>query len=275
MRINALASVLVACGLTLTLAGCGEKTEPAQPAAAGKDASVTVGASPVPHADILKFITPQLAKEGVTLKVMEFTDYIKPNLSLADKEIDANFFQHKPYLDEFCADRGLKLSSLKAVHIEPMGVYSRKVKGIADVAEGAQVAIPNDPTNGGRALKVLETAGLIKLKPEAGILATVGDVAENPKKVKFIEIESAQLPRALDDVDLAVINSNYALGANLNPLKDAIATEAKDSPYANVVAVRTGEENRAEFQKLKAALSSPELKKFLEEHYKGAVVPAF
>lgn len=277
MRINALASVLVACGLTLTLAGCGEKTKPAQPAAAGKDASVTitVGASPVPHADILKFITPQLAKEGVTLKVMEFTDYIKPNLSLADKEIDANFFQHKPYLDEFCADRGLKLSSLTAVHIEPMGVYSRKVKGIADVAEGAQVAIPNDPTNGGRALKVLETAGLIKLKPEAGILATVGDVAENPKKVKFIEIESAQLPRALDDVDLAVINSNYALGANLNPLKDAIAIEAKDSPYANVVAVRTGEENRAEFQKLKAALSSPELKKFLEEHYKGAVVPAF
>ena len=275
MRINALASVLVACGLTLTLAGCGEKTEPAQPAAAGKDASVTitVGASPVPHADILKFITPQLAKEGVTLKVMEFTDYIKPNLSLADKEIDANFFQHKPYLDEFCADRGL--SSLTAVHIEPMGVYSRKVKGIADVAEGAQVAIPNDPTNGGRALKVLETAGLIKLKPEAGILATVGDVAENPKKVKFIEIESAQLPRALDDVDLAVINSNYALGANLNPLKDAIAIEAKDSPYANVVAVRTGEENRAEFQKLKAALSSPELKKFLEEQYKGAVVPAF
>ena len=267
MRINALASVLVACGLTLTLAGCGEKSEPAQPAAAGKDASVTitVGASPVPHADILKFITPQLAKEGVTLKVMEFTDYIKPNLSLADKEIDANFFQHKPYLDEFCADRGLKLSSLTAVHIEPMGVYSRKVKGIADVAEGAQVAIPNDPTNGGRALKVLETAGLIKLKPEAGILATVGDVAENPKKVKFIEIESAQLPRALDDVDLAVINSNYALGANLNPLKDAIAIEAKDSPYANVVAVRTGEENRAEFQKLKAALSSPELKKFLEE----------
>lgn len=277
MRINALASVLVACGLTLTLAGCGEKTKPAQPAAAGKDASVTitVGASPVPHADILKFITPQLAKEGVTLKVMEFTDYIKPNLSLADKEIDANFFQHKPYLDEFCADRGLKLSSLTAVHIEPMGVYSRKVKGIADVAEGAQVAIPNDPTNGGRALKVLETAGLIKLKPEAGILATVGDVAENPKKVKFIEIESAQLPRALDDVDLAVINSNYALGANLNPLKDAIAIEAKDSPYANVVAVRTGEENRAEFQKLKAALSSPELKKFLEEQYKGAVVPAF
>ena len=274
MRINALASVLVACGLTLTLAGCGDKTEPAQPAAAGKDASVTitVGASPVPHADILKFITPQLAKEGVTLKVMEFTDYI---LSLADKEIDANFFQHKPYLDEFCADRGLKLSSLTAVHIEPMGVYSRKVKGIADVAEGAQVAIPNDPTNGGRALKVLETAGLIKLKPEAGILATVGDVAENPKKVKFIEIESAQLPRALDDVDLAVINSNYALGANLNPLKDAIAIEAKDSPYANVVAVRTGEENRAEFQKLKAALSSPELKKFLEEQYKGAVVPAF
>lgn len=277
MRINALVSLLVACGLTLSLAGCGDKTEPAKTAAADTKApvTITVGASPVPHADILKFVTPILEKEGVNLKVLEFTDYIKPNLSLADKEIDANFFQHKPYLEEFASARGLKLTSLVAVHIEPMGVYSRKVKSVADVKEGAQVAIPNDPTNGGRALKVLETAGLIKLKADAGILATVGDVAENPKKVKFVEIESAQLPRALDDVDLAVINSNYALGANLNPLTDAIAIEAKDSPYANVVAVRTGDENRAELLKLKTVLQSPELKKFIEEQYKGAVVPAF
>lgn len=269
------ASVCVAAGLAVGLAGCGDKAADAPQAQADKTAVLSIGVSPVPHADIIRFVEPQLKEQGVTLKIVEFSDYVQPNLALAEKELDANFFQHKPYLDEFCADRGLKLSSLTAVHIEPMGVYSRKVKGIADVAEGAQVAIPNDPTNGGRALKVLETAGLIKLKPEAGILATVGDVAENPKKVKFIEIESAQLPRALDDVDLAVINSNYALGANLNPLKDAIAIEAKDSPYANIVAVRTGEENRAEFQKLKAALSSPELKKFLEEQYKGAVVPAF
>ena len=271
-----LTSVALCAAAAFALTGCGDdKAKAPAGKTAAAETTITVGATPVPHADILNFIAPEMKKQGVTLKVLEFSDYVKPNMALADKEIDANFFQHKPYLDEFCADRGLKLSSLTAVHIEPMGVYSRKVKGIADVAEGAQVAIPNDPTNGGRALKVLETAGLIKLKPEAGILATVGDVAENPKKVKFIEIESAQLPRALDDVDLAVINSNYALGANLNPLKDAIAIEAKDSPYANVVAVRTGEENRAEFQKLKAALSSPELKKFLEEQYKGAVVPAF
>ena len=268
-------SVAVCAAAAIALTGCGDDKakEPAKTASA--DTTITVGATPVPHADILNFIAPEMKKQGVTLKVLEFSDYVKPNMALADKEIDANFFQHKPYLDSFAKERGLKLSSLVAVHIEPMGVYSKKFKDVRSVPDGAKIAIPNDPTNGGRALKVLETAGLIKLKPEAGILATVGDVAENPKKVKFIEIESAQLPRALDDVDLAVINSNYALGANLNPLKDAIAIEAKDSPYANVVAVRTGEENRAEFQKLKAALSSPELKKFLEEHYKGAVVPAF
>lgn len=277
MRIKALTSALIACGLSLALVGCGDKAEPAKTAStdASAPAVLTVGATPVPHADILNFVAPILAKEGVELKVLEFTDYIKPNLSLSDKEIDANFFQHKPYLDEFTQARNLQLTSLVAVHIEPMGVYSRKVKSIAEVPEGAQVAIPNDPTNGGRALKVLETAGLIKVKPEAGIMATVGDVVENPKNVKFVEIESAQLPRALDDVQLAVINSNYALGANLNPLKDAIAIEAKDSPYANVVAVRKGDENRADLQKLKAVLNSPELKKFLEEKYQGSVVPAF
>ena len=156
----------------------------------------------------------------------------------------------------------------------PFSVYSHKFKDIKDVTDGAKVTIPNDPTNGGRALKVLETAGLIKLKPEAGILATVGDVAENPKKVKFIEIESAQLPRALDDVDLAVINSNYALGANLNPLKDAIAIEAKDSPYANIVAVRA-DDNREVLQKLKSAITSPAVRDFILEKYKGSVVPAF
>ena len=236
---------------------------------------ISVGVTPVPHGEIMEFVKPIVAKQGVDLKIVEFNDYVQPNLATDDGELDANYFQHRPYLEEFTKDHGINLVEVAAVHIEPMGVYSKQIKKINELKDGAVIAIPNDPTNGGRALKVLETAGLIKLKPEAGILATVGDVAENPKKVKFIEIESAQLPRALDDVDLAVINSNYALGANLNPLKDAIAIEAKDSPYANVVAVRTGEENRAEFQKLKAALSSPELKKFLEEQYKGAVVPAF
>ncbi len=272
MKLKLFASVCLAAGLAVGLAGCGDKAD-APKADAGK--TLTVGASPVPHADLLNLVAPQLKKDGITLKVIEFSDYIKPNLSLADKEIDANFFQHQPYLDAFAKDRGLKLTSLVAVHIEPMGVYSNKVKNVADVAEGAKVAIPNDPTNGGRALKVLETAGLIKVRPEAGVMATVGDVVDNPKKVKFVEVEAAQLPRALDDVALAVINSNYALGANLNPLKDAIAIEAKDSPYANIVAIRVGDDARPELQKLKAALTSAEVKKFIETEYKGAVVSAF
>lgn len=269
------ATAAVAAGFALTLAGCGEKAPAEAPKAADGAATLSIGVSPVPHADIIRFVEPALKAQGVNLKIVEFSDYVQPNLSLNDKELDANFFQHKPYLDDFSAQRGLKLASLVAVHIEPMGVYSKSVKAVAETPEGAKVAIPNDPTNGGRALKVLETAGLIKLKDGVGGLATVADVAENPKNLKFVEIEAAQLPRSLDDVALAVINSNFALGANLNPVKDAIAIEAKDSPYANIVAVRAGDESRPEIQKLKAALTTPDVKKFLEEKYQGAVVPAF
>lgn len=269
------ATAAVAAGFALTLAGCGEKAPAEAPKAADGAATLSIGVSPVPHADIIRFVEPALKAQGVNLKIVEFSDYVQPNLSLNDKELDANFFQHKPYLDDFSAQRGLKLALLVAVHIEPMGVYSKSVKAVAETPEGAKVAIPNDPTNGGRALKVLETAGLIKLKDGVGVLATVADVAENPKNLKFVEIEAAQLPRSLDDVALAVINSNFALGANLNPVKDAIAIEAKDSPYANIVAVRAGDESRPEIQKLKAALTTPDVKKFLEEKYQGAVVPAF
>ena len=257
------ASLALSAGLAVGLAGCGDKGAPAQTKADAAPQTVTlkVGVSPVPHADIINFVAPQLEKEGV--------------MALADKSLDANFFQHKPYLDTFAKEHKLSLAVLCAVHIEPMGVYSKTVKNIADTPEGAKVGIPNDPTNGGRALKVLESAGLIKVRPEAGVLATKNDITENPKKLDFVEVEAAQLPRALDDVALAVINSNFALSANLNPVKDAIAIESKDSPYANIVAIRAGDENRAELQKLKAALSTPELKKFLEEKYQGAVVPAF
>lgn len=269
-------SVAVAAGLALSLAGCQDKAPEAPAAgAAPKAAVLTIGVSPVPHADIVNFVAPTLKNQGIEVKVVEFSDYVQPNLSLADKELDANFFQHKPYLDEFAESRGLKLESLVAVHIEPMGVYSKSVKKVEDLAEGAKIAIPNDPTNGGRALKVLETAGLIKLKADAGILATPNDIVENPKKLSFLEIEAAQLPRALDDVAAAVINSNFALGANLNPTKDAIAIESKDSPYANIVAIRAGESNREDLQKLKAVLTSPEVKKFLEDKFQGSVVPAF
>lgn len=256
------------------VAGCsGEKKEAAQ--SSDKKVVLKVGATPVPHAEILNEIKPLLAKDGIDLQIIEFTDYVKPNLSLNDKEIDANFFQHEPYLKKFAADRKLDLVNLVAVHIEPMGVYSKKLKDIKSVPDGAKVAIPNDPTNGGRALNILAKAGLIKLKDGVGISATVGDIVENPKNLKITEAEAAMLPRTLDDVDLAVINSNFAMEAKLNPTKDALFIEPKDSPYANMVAVRKGDENRKEIQALKKALTSPEVKKFIEEKYKGAVIPAF
>lgn len=256
------------------VAGCsGEKKEAAQ--SSDKKVVLKVGATPVPHAEILNEIKPLLAKDGIDLQIIEFTDYVKPNLSLNDKEIDANFFQHEPYLKKFAADRKLDLVNLVAVHIEPMGVYSKKLKDIKSVPDGAKVAIPNDPTNGGRALNILAKAGLIKLKDGVGISATVGDIVENPKNLKITEAEAAMLPRTLDDVDLAVINSNFAMEAKLNPTKDALFIEPKDSPYANIVAVRKGDENRKEIQALKKALTSPEVKKFIEEKYKGAVIPSF
>lgn len=256
------------------VAGCsGEKKEAAQ--SSDKKVVLKVGATPVPHAEILNEIKPLLAKDGIDLQIIEFTDYVKPNLSLNDKEIDANFFQHEPYLKKFAADRKLDLVNLVAVHIEPMGVYSKKLKDIKSVPDGAKVAIPNDPTNGGRALNILAKAGLIKLKDGVGISATVGDIVENPKNLKITEAGAAMLPRTLDDVDLAVINSNFAMEAKLNPTKDALFIEPKDSPYANIVAVRKGDENRKEIQALKKALTSPEVKKFIEEKYKGAVIPAF
>ena len=263
------------------VAGCsGEKKEAAQ--SSDKKVVLKVGATPVPHAEILNEIKPLLAKDGIDLQIIEFTDYVKPNLSLNDKEIDANFFQHEPYLKKFAADRKLDLVNLVAVHIEPMGVYSKKLKDIKSVPDGAKVAIPNDPTNGGRAILLLAAnnlikvkAGLIKLKDGVGISATVGDIVENPKNLKITEAEAAMLPRTLDDVDLAVINSNFAMEAKLNPTKDALFIEPKDSPYANIVAVRKGDENRKEIQALKKALTSPEVKKFIEEKYKGAVIPAF
>lgn len=271
------AALAVSGGLVFTLAGCGDKAPAEKTAAPAQTAAVElkIGVSPVPHADIINFVAPTLEKEGVKVKVIEFNDYVQPNLSLSEKELDANFFQHKPYLDTFSKEHKLNLAVLAAVHLEPMGVYSKSIKNVADLPDGAKIAVPNDPTNGGRALKVLETAGILKVRPEAGILASPADIVDNPKHVKIVEVEAAQLPRALDDVDAAVINSNYALAAKLNPTKDAIAIESKDSPYANVVVVRAGDENRPELQKLKNALLTPEVKKFLEEKYQGAVVPAF
>ena len=264
--------LLALVSLAVVAAGCGgEKKE----AAKSDKVAIKVGATAVPHAEILNAIKPALAKEGVDMQVIEFSDYVKPNLSLNDKELDANFFQHLPYLESFATEHKLALVSAGNVHIEPMGVYSSKIKDLKDVPDGAKVAIPNDPSNAGRALAILESAKLLKLKDGVGVKAVVGDIVGNDKKLQIVEIEAALLPRSLEDTDLAVINSNFAMEAKLNPVKDALFTEPKDSPYANVVAVRKGDEKRPEIQKLMKALTSPEVKKFIEEKYKGAVVPAF
>lgn len=256
--------------MAIVAAGCGggEKS-------ADNSAVLKVGATAVPHAEILNKIKPSLEKDGVKMEIIEFSDYVKPNLSLNDKEIDANFFQHEPYLDSFVKDRGLALASAGKVHIEPMGVYSKKIKDIKAVPDEAKIAIPNDPSNGGRALALLERANLLKLKDGVGVNATANDIVDNPKNLQVIEIEAALLPRSMDDADLSVINSNFAMEANLNPVKDSLFTESKESPYANIVAIRKGDENRPEIQKLMKALQSAEVKKFIEETYKGAVVPAF
>lgn len=268
-----LTSVALCAAAAFALTGCGDKAKgPAQTASA--ETVITVGATPVPHADILNFIVPEMKKQGVTLKILEFSDYVKPNMALADKEIDANFFQHKPYLDSFAKERGLKLSSLVSVHIEPMGVYSKKFKDIQSLPEGAKIAIPNDPTNGGRALRVLADAGVFALKDGVGVNGTPADIVNNVKNVKILEMEAAVLPRTLDDVDYAVINSNFAMSGGLNPTKDSLFTESKESPYANIVAIRTGDD-REELTKLKAVITSPAVRDFIVQKYNGAVVPAF
>jgi D-methionine transport system substrate-binding protein len=202
-------------------------------------------------------------------------DYVRPNLALADKELDANYFQHIPYLEKFAKDHKLNLMYTAKIHIEPMGIYSKKIKKLAELPNGAIVSIPNDPTNGGRALLLLEKAGIIKLKANAGITATVHDIADNPKKIVVKELEAPQLPRSFGDVTLAVINTNYALDAGLVPERDALFVENADSPYVNILVIRKGDENRPELKKLAAILNKPAVKKFIVEKYKGAIVPAF
>ena len=246
--------------------------------------TIKVGASPVPHAAMLEAIKDDLAEMGVVVEIVEFTDYVLPNMSLEDGSIDANFFQHQPYLDDFNASESKKDSSwttlvpLVAVHFEPMGLYKGKTASIDDLAEGATIAVPNDPTNEARALLLLEANGLIKIAEGKGLEATAKDIVDNPKKIKIQEIEAAQVALSLQDVDLAVINGNYALEAGLTTA-DAIAQEAKDSEaavkYANVVAVRDGEQALPQFIALAQALTSDAMKTFLEETYKGSVAPAF
>ena len=238
--------------------------------------TLKVGATPVPHAEILELIKPDLKKQGVELKIVEFTDYVTPNLALSDKEIDANFFQHKPYLDKFSEERKLTLSSIANIHVEPLGLYSKKVKSINNLKNGDTIAIPSDPSNGGRALILLHSKGIITLKDPKNLFATEFDIVKNPKKLKFKPTEVAQLPRILPDVTAAIINGNYALQANLSPAKDSLILEGKESPYANILVVRKGDEKKEDIQKLLKALRSEKVKKYINEKYSdGSVVPAF
>lgn len=268
-------SLLLCAVLTTGLIGCTSKKDAVAVNTSGSNDKkvIKVGASPVPHEEILQVVKPLLEKKGYTLEIKEFTDYVQPNIALNDGELDANFFQHIPYLNKMNEERKLNLDYTVKVHIEPMGVYSRKVKNLKDLKTGAAIAVPNDPTNEARALRVLEAAGLFKLK--SGDLVTAVDITDNPNKYKIKELEAAQLPRTLDDVDAAVINTNYALDAKLNPTKDALAIEDKSSPYANVLAVRKEDKDKPYIKALSEALNSPEVKKFIEDNYKGSIIPAF
>lgn len=236
---------------------------------------LTVAATPVPHAEILEFVKPALAKEGVNLKVKVFTDYIQPNVQVAEKRLDANFFQHQPYLDEFNKAKGTHLVNVANVHLEPLGAYSSKYKKLDELPNDATVVIPNDATNGGRALLLLDKAGVIKLKDSTNILSTIKDVTENSKGLKFRELEAATIPRVLTQVDLALINTNYALEAKLDPEKDALVIEGSDSPYVNILVARPDNKDSADMKKLVDALHTPQVKAFINEKYKGAIVPAF
>lgn len=238
-------------------------------------AVLTVGASPVPHARLLEAVKDDLGSQGIDLNIVEFTDYVKPNLALSDGELDANFFQHLPYLRSFAKDHGLDLISAGSVHVEPLGLYSKKHSSIEKFPDGGLIAIPSDSVNGGRALLLLQSRGIIKLDPSSGLEATELDVLENPKKLKFKSIESAQLPRVLQDVDGAVINGNYAIEAGLNPDRDGLIIEGADSPYANIVAVRASDRDSPAVVALIKALQSDKVKDILAKEFEGAVVPAF
>ena len=251
----------LAAALTAGLAQAGEK--------------LVVAATPVPHAEILELIKPTLAKEGVDLEIKVFTDYVQPNVQVAEKHLDANYFQTLPYLESFNKGKGTNLTTVIGVHVEPFGGYSKKVKNLSELKDGATIAIPNEGSNSGRALILLQKAGLIELKDPTNDVSTPKDIAKNPHNFKFKELESALLPRVLDQVDLDMINTNYALEAGLNPATDALIIEGADSPYVNFLVARPDNKDSVAIQKLAKALTSPEVKAFIAEKYKGAVLPAF
>ncbi|MFD9461733.1 MetQ/NlpA family ABC transporter substrate-binding protein [Streptomyces sp. NPDC060027] len=271
-------AVLAAGALTLGLSACGsDKDSSSSSSSADTSGPLVVAASPVPHAEILNYIKDHLAKKaGLDLEVKEFQDYIVPNTATEDGSVDANYFQNQPYLDDFNEKRGTHIVPVVTVHLEPLGLYSHKVKSVDALKSGATVAVPNDAVNEARALKLLASKGLITLKDDAGNAATPQDISKNPKNLKFKEVEAAQTPRSLDDVDAAVINGNYAIAADLKPAENALVLEsATDNPYGNFLAVKKGNENDPRVKKLAKLLTSPEVKKFIEDKYAGSVIPSF
>ncbi len=272
MKRKSIISVLLTGVLALSLIGCGSKGN-----TAGDDKIIKIGVTPVPHKEIVEHIKPQLEEAGYTLEIVEFTDYVTPNEALADGSLDANYFQHIAYLNETNKSKNLDLTYTAEIHLEPIALYSKKYKKVSEIADGATIAIPNDPSNEARALRLLEAQGLIKVKD--GALITPIDITENTKNLKFKELEAAQLPRVLDDVDAAIINGNYAIEAGLNPSSDALVIEDKDAEaakiYRNILAVKKGNEKIEKIEALTKALTSEETKKFIEEKYNGAVIPSF
>ena len=258
-------ALTLALALALSLAACGGK----------KTTTLKVAASPTPHAEILNQCVDILKEQGIELVVTEYADYVVPNTAVEDGDEDANYFQHVPYLDDFNAERGTHLVSAAGIHIEPMGLYAGKSASLDEIPDGGTVAVPNDATNEGRALLLLEAQGLIKLKDSSNLAATPIDIAENPKNLTFVELEAANVPANLDEVDIAAINSNYAMGAGLNPVEDALVIEDANSPYVNILVVKEGNENNEAVQALVKALQSDTVRDYINNTYGGAVVPAF
>ena len=293
-----LISATLAASLALSLAACGSSASTDSVAASSESTAASsaaaestaetselagttlkVAASPTPHAEILNAAKDILAEQGIDLEVIEFTEYVQPNLVTESGEVDANYFQHKPYLDGFNVKQGTHLVSVGPVHYEPLGIYPGKSDDLANIADGATIAVPNDTTNEARALQLLATQGLITVRDDAGLTATINDITENPHNIKFEEIEAAQLPRTVQDVDFAVINGNYAMEAGFSVGKDALATEDASSEaaqtYANVLVVKEGRENDPAIQALYAALTGDKVKDYINSTYDGAVVPIF
>ncbi|MFI2781670.1 MetQ/NlpA family ABC transporter substrate-binding protein [Streptomyces sp. ALB3] len=279
-NIKITAAAAATAALALGLSACGTDSDPAAKGGTGADAdtskALVVAASPTPHADILNYVKKNLAdKAGLKLEVKEFTDYVLPNTATENGQVDANFFQHKPYLDDFNQKNKTHIVPVVNVHLEPLGLYSKKAKDIKDIKAGQTVAVPNDTTNEGRALQLLAENGLITVKDGVGTNAKLSDITDK-KGLEFKEIEAATVPRALDDVDAAVINGNYAIEADLQPGKDSLVLEkAEGNPYANLLAVKAGNEEDPRVQKLVKLLNSDEVKKFIEDTYKGSIIPAF